>query len=234
MSGDTMKRLSIENKLRKLLQNCDTKPVLSPVVSIVGTTKEIHRENKDKHIGLNQAIEMEYLWKKRVFELQSLVVPGFKIPTITTQYIEEMDHDLIFTGVASGKFQPPGSMIMMIHGDECGNVTYGGLDEPGKWFSSKKLAECISTSGITLGRIILPICNGDLVNQALSDCENIIQIVGSLSGDILEENGGMTCVLKDETYDSYFEYLYNIHSKLLREIIQNKPVQLMGKSLVEA
>ena len=229
-----MSRLSIENKLRKLLQNCDLKPVLSPVLSIVGTSNERHHKNKHKHIGLNQAIEMEYMWKELVFELQALKVPGFKKPKIITQYIEEMDHDLIFTGVSSGKFQQPGSLIMMIHGDELGNVTYGGFDEPGKWFSSKKLAECISTSGITLGRIILPICNGNLINQALSGLENIVQIIGNCSGDILEENGGMTRVLKDETHDSFFEFRDYIYSKLANEINQNKSIQSMGKALVEA
>ena len=222
----SVNRLLIENKLRMLLQNCGLKPVLSPVVSVIGTSKERHHKNIHKHIGLSQGIEMEYLWKDLVFDLQVMKVPDFKKPKIITQYIEEMDpHELIFTGVASGTFQQPGSVVMMVHADERGNITYGGFDKPGKWFSAKKLAECISASGIELGRIILPICNGNLVNQALSDLENIIQIVGNHRGDILEENGGMTRVLKDETYDTYFEFRNDIYSKLVQEIILNKPIQ---------
>ena len=230
-----MNRLSIENKLRVLLQNCGLKPVLSPVVSVIGTNKEHHASVMHKHIGLSQGIESERMWLNLVYDLQAAKVPGFKRPKIITQYIEEMDpNELIFTGVASGKFRKPGSVIMMIHGDEKSNITFGGSNKSEKWFPSKKLAECISESGIEIGRTILPICNGNLVNNVLSEVKNIVQIVGNHCGDILEENGGMTGVLKDETVDTFFEFREHIFNKLMMEIFQNKFCQTTGKNLVEA
>lgn len=229
-----MNRVSIENKLRKLLQNCGNNPVLSPVISIFGTTEERQDKFKHKHIGLPQAIQIECMWLDLIFGLQAQIVPGFKKPEIIIQYIEEMNpRDLIFTGVSSGEYLQPGSVILIIHGDESGNLTYGGFDKPGKWFSSKKLVECISTSRITLGRTILPICNGHLVNKALSGLENIIQVIGNCSGDILEENGGMTRVLKDETHDSFFEFRTHIFAHILLENAGKKTIQSMNKTPAE-
>lgn len=170
---------------------------IPPYITVFGVSESSYNSNPDEYDGVLAAIEQKKIAMDRLYRNNKWFDNKFLIPEIKIQWIEELDtSDLLLTGVKEGKVKRFGSAIIVLHGS--GEMISKTDDSSySNFIHCTRLLENINWD---IFSITLATCQAKFQKNILSRSNRIFHIIGDHENDIKRNDGGMTDVLRQETF----------------------------------
>jgi len=170
---------------------------IPPYITVFGVSESSYNSDPDEYDGVGAAIEQKKIAMNRLYKDNQRFDATFVIPKIKIQWVEELDvRDLLLTGVIDGKINRFGSAIIVLHGsDEM--ISKSDDNSNSNFVHCSKLVEGINWNILA---ITLATCQAIFQKRIFSHSDRIFHIIGDHEDDIERNDGGMTEVLRQDTF----------------------------------
>ena len=170
---------------------------IPPYITVFGVSESSYNSDPDEYDGVWSAIEQKKIAMNRLYKDNKRFDETFVIPKIKIQWVEELDvRDLLLTGVNDGKVNRFGSAIIVLHGSS-EMISKSDDNSYSNFVHCTKLVEGINWNVLA---ITLATCQAIFQKRILSRSDRIFHIIGDHEDDIERNDGGMTEVLRQDTF----------------------------------